>query len=74
MSVRYCRVNRAAYTARGLSAITVGPRRLLLPALIARLFLLKTLEWDKRIGDPIADTLNGVNPRSRPLMMGIDCD
>jgi hypothetical protein len=57
MSVRYYRINRAAYTAGELSAITVGPRRLLLPALIARLFVLKLLKWNVPIGDPIADTL-----------------
>jgi len=56
MRVRYYRINRVAYTARELSTITVGPRRLFLPALIARLFALKLLARAIPIGDPIADT------------------
>jgi hypothetical protein len=55
MHVRYYRINRVAYTALELSAITVGPRRLLLPGLIARLFALKLLAQAVPIGDPIAD-------------------
>ena len=56
MSVRYYRINRAAYTAAELSVITVGLRRLLLPAYVARLYLLKLLGKAVPIGDPIADT------------------
>ena len=55
MGARYFRINRAAYTASELSAITVGGRRLILPALIVRLFVLKLLGWTVPVGDPIAD-------------------
>src|SRR5260370_34614432 len=55
MHVRYYRINRLAYTAGELSAVTVGPRKLLLPALIARLFVLKLIGKPSPIGDPIAD-------------------
>ncbi len=54
--MRYYCINRVSYTARELSAITVGPRRLFLPALVARLFVLKVIGKDVPIGDPIADT------------------
>ena len=56
MRVRYFRINRTAYTVDELSAITVGPRRLLLPAYLARLFVLKLLRKAVPVGDPIADT------------------
>ncbi len=55
MQVRYFRINRTAYTVGELSAVIVGPRRLLLPAYIARLFVLKLLRKTVPIGDPIAD-------------------
>jgi hypothetical protein len=55
MGVRYFRINRAAYTAGELSAITVGRRRLILPALIVRLFVLKLLGKTVPVGDPIAE-------------------
>jgi len=55
MHVRYYRINRLAYTVGELSAITVGPRKLLLPVLIARLFLFKLIGKPFPVGDPIAD-------------------
>jgi hypothetical protein len=55
MDVRYYRINRAAYTVRELSAVTLGQRRILLPALIARLFFLKLIGKPVPIGDPIAE-------------------
>ena len=55
MQAHYFRINRAAYTAGELSVVTVGPRRWLLPAFIARLFVLKLLRKTVPIGDPIAD-------------------
>jgi hypothetical protein len=56
MQARYFQINRTAYTVAELSAITVGPRRLLLPAYIARLLVLKLFRKVVPIGDPIADT------------------
>ena len=55
MQAHYFRINRHAYTAGELSVVTVGPRRWLLPAFIARLFVLKLLRKTVPIGDPIAD-------------------
>jgi hypothetical protein len=56
MSTRYFRINRAAYTIAELATITIGLRKLLLPALIARLLILKLLGKTVPIGDPIAET------------------
>ena len=56
MPVRYFRINRTAYTVDELSAIAVGPRRLLLPAYLARLLVLKLLRKPVPVGGPIADT------------------
>ncbi len=55
MQAHYFRINRAAYTVGELSVVTVGPRRWLLPAFIARLIVLKLLRKTVPIGNPIAD-------------------